>query len=66
MSQGKYWSGVLSACQMRYLRAIDTLLRVRKLTRNTPMLQVNIATKEGQQVNIAGDFVKEEKAGEKD
>jgi hypothetical protein len=66
LNQGKYWSGVLSANQRRYLRAIETLARVRKLTRNTPMLQVNIATQEGQQVNIAGDFVKEEKAGEKD
>lgn len=66
MSQGKYWSGVLSACQRRYLRAVETLARVRKLTRNTPMLQVNIATESGQQVNIAGDFVKGEKVGEKD
>ena len=65
-SQGKYWSGVLSACQRRYLRAIETLARVCKLTRNTPTLQVNIATESGQQVNIAGDFVKEDKTDKKD
>lgn len=48
----------LSASQRRYLRACETLARVRKLTRNTPLLQVNIATERGQQVNIAGDLVK--------
>jgi len=62
----EYWEKRLSANQRRYLRACETLARVRKLTRNTPMLQVNIATESGQQVNIAGDFVKEEKVGEKD
>ncbi|MFC2052846.1 hypothetical protein ACFLV7_00910 [Chloroflexota bacterium] len=54
----EYWEKRLSASQRRYLRACDTLARVRKLTRNTPMLQVNIATESGQQVNIAGDIVK--------
>jgi hypothetical protein len=56
----EYWERRMSANQRRYLRAIETLARVRKLTRNTPMLQVNIATQEGQQVNIAGDVVRAE------
>jgi hypothetical protein len=47
----------LSAAQNRHLRACETLARVRKLARNTPALQVNIATERGQQVNIAGDFI---------
>ena len=54
----EYWEKRLSASQRRYLRVCETLARVRKLTRNTPMLQVNIATERGQQVNIAGDIVK--------
>ena len=65
----EYWERRLSANQRRYLRAIETLARVRKLARNTPALQVNIATQEGQQVNIAGDIVKTEEksaSGNKD
>jgi hypothetical protein len=58
----EYWEKRLSANQRRYLRAVETLARVRKLTRNTPMLQVNIATQDGQQVNIAGDVVKADKS----
>ena len=57
----EYWEKRLSASQRRYLRVCETLARVRKLTRNTPMLQVNIATERGQQVNIAGDIVKNNK-----
>jgi len=57
----EYWEKRLSASQRRYLRACETLARVRKLTRNTPMLQVNIATERGQQVNVAGDFVRNDK-----
>ena len=33
-------------------RACETLVRVRKLSRNTPALQFNIATSGGQQVNL--------------
>ena len=54
----EFWEKRLSASQRRYLRVCETLARVRKLTRNTPMLQVNIATERGQQVNIAGDIMK--------
>ena len=57
----EYWEKRLSASQRRYLRAIGTLARVRKLTRNTPILQVNIATEKGQQVNIAGDVVRKDR-----
>ena len=34
------------------------LTRVRRLSRITPALQVNIATEGGQQVNVGGDIVK--------
>lgn len=47
LTVGTYWDKRLSAAQRRYLRAIETLARVRRTA--LPMLQVNIAEK--QQVN---------------
>jgi hypothetical protein len=41
------------AAQARYLRACETLARIRKLARSTPALQVNIAADGGRQVNLA-------------
>ncbi len=46
---GSYWERKLSTVQYRYLRAIETLARVRKLI-GVPMLQINIAAEGGQQV----------------
>ncbi len=46
---GSYWERKLSTVQYRYLRAIETLARVRKLM-GVPMLQINIAATGGQQV----------------
>ena len=48
LSQGDYWERRLSAAQRRYLRAVETLARVRRL--RVPALQVNIGEK---QINIA-------------
>ena len=42
----------LTAAQKRFNRACESLARVRKLSRNTPALQVNIAADGGQQVNV--------------
>jgi hypothetical protein len=47
-----HWEKRLSAAQRRYLRACETLARIRKLARTTPALQLNIATHGGQQVNL--------------
>jgi hypothetical protein len=47
--QADYWDRTLSAAQRRYLRAIETLARVRRLLRPSAV-QVNIGT---QQVNVA-------------
>ena len=58
MSVVDWWERRTSAAQRRYLRAIETLARVRKLARNTPALQVNIAAEGGQQVNVGGDLNK--------
>lgn len=44
-----HWEQRLSAIQRRYLRAIETLARVRKLM-GVPMVQINIAAAGGQQV----------------
>ena len=49
---GLYWDRRLNSAQTRYLRAVETLARVRRLSRDTP-LQVNIG---GQQVNVAGEM----------
>jgi hypothetical protein len=40
---GEYWDALLSSTQARFLRAIETLARVRRLARNTPALQIKIA-----------------------
>ena len=51
----------LNYAQRRFTRAIETLARVRKVTRQTLALQVNIATAGGQQVNVLGDVKRETK-----
>jgi hypothetical protein len=54
----EFWERRLSAAQKRYLRASETLARVRRLMSARPAVQLNIATQSGQQVNVAGDLVK--------
>lgn len=53
LTLGMYWEKRLSAAQRRFTRACETLARVRKLSRNNPALQFNIAAIGGQQVNVA-------------
>lgn len=50
----RYWERRLTESQNRHLRAIESLARVRRM--QLPMLQVNIASDGGQQVNVAGDI----------
>lgn len=52
---GRYWEAMLSKTQNRFLRAVESLARVRKLARSTPALQINIAGSGGQQVNVQGE-----------
>lgn len=54
LTHADHWERRLSAAQRRYLRACETLARIRKLARSTPALQVNIAAHGGQQVNLQG------------
>jgi len=54
---GAYWDNLLTSNHARFLRAIETLGRVRRLSRNTPALQINIAREGGKQVNVQGDGV---------
>ncbi len=49
LAAASYWERKLSTVQYRYLRAIETLARVRKLM-GVPMLQINITAEGGQQV----------------
>lgn len=58
MSVVEFWERRLSAAQRRYLRACESLARVRRLSSSRPAVQVNIAGDGGQQVNVAGDVVK--------
>ena len=51
LEQARHWERKLAATQTRYLRACETLARVRRLSRSAP-LQVNIGA---QQANVAGD-----------
>jgi hypothetical protein len=53
LTLGIFWEKRLSAAQKRFTRACETLTRVRKLSRNSPALQVNIAADGGQQVNLS-------------
>jgi hypothetical protein len=59
IARADYWERRLNAAQRRFLRACETLTRVRKITRQTLALQVNIAAKGGQQVNVLGDVKRE-------
>ena len=54
LTLGLYMEKRLTAAQRRFTRSCETLARVRKLSRNTPALQFNIATEGGQQVNVSG------------
>jgi hypothetical protein len=52
---GEFRDNLLSSTQARFIRAIEALARVRRLARNTPTLQINIAGEGGRQVNVQGD-----------
>ncbi len=58
INQAAYWDRSLTAAHARYLKALESLAKIRKLARHDPALQVNIATQGGQQVNVAGDLVR--------
>ena len=53
LTLGLYMEKRLTMAQRRFTRACETLTRVRKLSRNTPSLQFNIATEGGQQINVS-------------
>ena len=56
LAQADWWERRLSAAHGRYLRACAVLAQIRRMMRDTPTLQVNIATYGGRQVNVAGDL----------
>ena len=53
LTLGVYWEKRLSAAQKRFTRACETLAKIRRLSQNKPSMQINIAAKGGQQVNVA-------------
>lgn len=56
LKKAAFWDKRISAGQQRYLRACETLARIRKITRAT--MQINIAEPGSQQLNVAGDLVR--------
>jgi hypothetical protein len=54
---GLYWDRRLTGAQRRFRRACETLARVKKLSRNNPALQFNIATIK--QLNAARKFARD-------
>jgi hypothetical protein len=58
----EFWERRLTAAQHRYLRASETLARIRRLISTKPAVQVNIAAEGGQQVNVAGEVVRNNQA----
>lgn len=58
----EFWERRLTAAQRRYLRACETLARIRRLLSIRPAVQVNIANEGGQQVNVAGDMTRKSQA----
>jgi len=55
LEEADYWDRYLTTAQNRFLRAVEALARVRRLARNTPALQINIAGEGGKQVNVQGE-----------
>ncbi len=53
LTLGVYWEKRLTEAQRRFTRACETLSRVRKWSRNTPALQINVAAEGGQQINLS-------------
>ena len=54
----EFWERRLSMSQRRYLQACESLVKIRRLMARSPAVQVNIAGKGGQKVNVAGDVSK--------
>jgi len=52
---GAYRDKLLTTTQTQYLRAVETLAKVRRMTQNTPSLQINIAQDGGKQINVQGE-----------
>jgi hypothetical protein len=50
------WDKLLTQAQRRHLRALESLARIRKLSKGSDFVQVNIAADGGQQVNVAGSL----------
>ncbi len=56
LTKAAFWDKRVTQARAGYLKACETLAKVRKLT--SPVLQVNVAQEGSQQVNVAGDLVK--------
>jgi hypothetical protein len=50
---GTWWDNLLSSANNRFLRAVETLARVRRLAKNSPLFQLNIANEGGRQLIVS-------------
>lgn len=53
IARADYWERKLNAANRRFLRALETLARVRKLTQPSNRIQLNIAKEGSHQLNMA-------------
>lgn len=53
LTQGGWWDNLLTAAHNRFLRAVETLARVRRLAKYNSMLQFNIASDGGRQLIVS-------------
>lgn len=54
LEAGAWWDNLLSATHNRFLRAVETLARVRRLAKSNSLFQFNIANVGGRQIVVSG------------
>ena len=62
LKERAYLDNLLTSTQARFLRAIETLARVRRLAKNNPLFQLNIANAGGRQF-VVGEMHNQAPAG---
>lgn len=62
----EFWDKRQNAAQMRFLRATESLARIKRMKIVFPQVQINIAKQGGNQINIVGDPKANTKVGNSD
>lgn len=53
LAQGGWWDNLLTSAHNRFLRAVETLVRIRRYARNSPLFQLNITNAGGRQIIVS-------------